>query len=271
MSGIKRREFITLLGGAAVAWPLAARAQQRERMRRIGVFMPGAPDHAEYQARNAAFLQGLGEFGWTVGRTVEIEYRWGQGDGQRYPAMAAEVVALTPEVILGNGTAVVTALLRATQNIPIVFVEVVDPVGGGLVDSLARPGGNATGFASPEFGFSSKWLELLKDIAPRVKRVAVLRDASIASQIAMLGAMQSIAPALGLDVRAIDVRDPSFIEQAVAGFAREPNGALIITPGARVALHRTLIAKLASMYRLPTVYPFRTHFTNGANSSLPAA
>ena len=233
MSGIKRREFITLLGGAAVAWPLAARAQQRERMRRIGVFMPGAPDHAEYQARNAAFLQG------------------------------AELVALTPEVILGNGTAVVTALLRATQNIPIVFVEVVDPVGGGLVDSLARPGGNATGFASPEFGFSSKWLELLKDIAPRVKRVAVLRDASIASQIAMLGAMQSIAPALGLDVRAIDVRDPSFIEQAVAGFAREPNGALIITPGARVALHRTLIAKLASMYRLPTVYPFRTDVVAG--------
>jgi putative ABC transport system substrate-binding protein len=225
--------------------------------------MPGAPDHAEYQARNAAVLQGLGEFGWTVGRTVEIEYRWGQGDGQRYAVLAAELVALEPEVILGNGTAVVTALLRATQNIPIVFVEVVDPVGGGLVDSLSRPGGNATGFASPEFGFSSKWLELLKDIAPRVQRVAVLRDASIASQIAMLGAMQSMAPVLGLDVRAINVRDPSYIEQAVVGFAREPNGALIIAPGARVALHRTLIAKLASMHRLPTVYPFRTDVIAG--------
>ena len=260
---IGRREFVVTLGGAAAAWPLAARSQQRTRLRRIGVFMPGAPDHAEYQARNAAFLQGLGEFGWTVGRTVEIEYRWGQGDGQRYAVLAAELVALEPEVILGAGTAVVTALLRATQNIPIVFAEVVDPVGGGLVDSLARPGGNATGFAYPEFGFSSKWLELLKDIAPRVKRVAVLRDASIASQIAMLGAMQSIAPALGLNVRAIDLRDPSFIEQAVAGFAREPNGALIIAPSARAALHRSLIAKLASVYRLPTVYPFRTDVVAG--------
>src|SRR6516165_9065379 len=154
---LQRREVIAALGGAAAAWPLAARAQQRTRLRRIGVFMPGAPDNADYQVRNAAFLQGLGEFGWTVSRTVEIEYRWGQGDGQRYAVLAAELVALEPEVILGTGTAVVTALLRATQNIPIVFVEVVDPVGGGLVDSLARPGGNATGFASPEFGFSSKW------------------------------------------------------------------------------------------------------------------
>jgi putative ABC transport system substrate-binding protein len=260
---LKRREFITLLSGAAAAWPRAARAQQRTRLRRIGAFMPGAPDHAEYQARNAAFLQGLGEFGWTVGRTVQIEYRWGLGDSQRYAAMAAELVALTPEVILGNGTAVVAALLRATQTIPIVFVEVVDPVGGGLVDSLARPGGNVTGFAAPEFGFSSKWLELLKEIAPRVKRVAVLRDASIASQIGMLGAIQSVAPVLGLDVRAIDVRDATLIEQAVAGFAREPNGGLIVPPSAGAILHGTLIAKLAAMYRLPTVYQFRSDVVAG--------
>jgi putative tryptophan/tyrosine transport system substrate-binding protein len=259
---MNRRAFITLLGGAG-AWPIAAGAQQRTRLRRIGVFMPGAPDHAEYQARNAAFLQGLGEFSWTVGRTVEIEYRWGQGDSQRYPAIAAELVALTPEVILGNGTAVVAALLRATQIIPIVFVEVVDPVGGGLVDSLARPGGNATGFAAPEFGFSSRWLELLKEIAPRVQRAAVLRDASIASQIGMLGAIQSVAPALGLDVRAIDVRDPSVIEQAITGFAREPNGGLIIPASARAILHGTLIAKLAAMYRLPTVYQSRSDVAAG--------
>ena len=266
---LRRREFLSVLGGT-VALPLAAHAQQRTRLRRIGVFMPGASDDAEYQARNAAFLQGLGELGWTVGRTVEIEYRWGLGDSQRYAALAAELVALAPEVILADGTATVATLLRATQNIPIIFVEVVDPVGGGLVDNLARPDGNATGFAYPEFGFSNKWLELLKEIAPRVKRVAVLRDASISSQIGMFGAMQSVAPVLGLDLRAIDVRDPSFIEQAVTSFAREPNGALIIAPSARAILHRKLIATLAATYRLPTVYPSRSDVVTGGLMSYGA-
>jgi putative ABC transport system substrate-binding protein len=178
--------------------------------------------------------------------------------------MAAELVALAPEVILADGTATVATLLRATQNISIIFVEVVDPAGGGLVDNLARPDGNATGFAYPEFGFSNKWLELLKEIAPRVKRVAVLRDASISSQIGMFGAMQSVAPVLELDLRAIDVRDPSFIEQAVTSFAREPNGALIIAPSARAILHRKLIATLAATYRLPTVYPSRSDVVTAA-------
>ena len=225
---LRRREFLSVLGGT-VALPLAAHAQQRTRLRRIGVFMPGASDDAEYQARNAAFLQGLGELGWTVGRTVEIEYRWGLGDSQRYAALAAELVALAPEVILADGTATVATLLRATQNIPIIFVEVVDPVGGGLVDNLARPDGNATGFAYPEFGFSNKWLESLKEIAPRVKRVAVLRDASISSQIGMFGAMlrdsgfdpsRLFGPVIGCKTVSIpsDVTDPQYpANAALAG------------------------------------------------------
>jgi putative ABC transport system substrate-binding protein len=175
---VRRRSFITLLGGAA-AWPLAARAQQGERVRRIGVFMPGTADDSEYQAGNGAFLQALGELGWIVGRNVRIDYRWGAGDVDRYRATAANLVSLAPDVVLAEGTAAVSALQKVTRSVPIVFVDVVDPVGGSLVASLARPGGN-TGFLSSEFGFSGKWLELLKDIAPRVRRVAVIRDSAIA-------------------------------------------------------------------------------------------
>ena len=184
---MRRRDFITLLGGAAAAWPLAAHAQQRDRMRRIGVFMPGVADDPEYQARNAAFLQRLGELGWIVGRNVRIEYRWGAGDVERYRTIAAELVALAPDVVLALGFSTVSALQKASRTVPIVFATVTDPVGGGLVASLARPGGNTTGFISTEFGFSGKWLELLKEIAPRVTRAAVMRDAAIASQVGLFG------------------------------------------------------------------------------------
>src|SRR6516165_5399351 len=190
---VRRRSFITLLGGAA-AWPLAARAQQGERVRRIGVFMPGTADDSEYQAGNGAFLQALGELGWIVGRNVRIDYRWGAGDVDRYRATAADLVSLAPDVVLAEGTATVSALQKATRSVPIVFVDVVDPVGGSLVASLARPGGNATGFLNFEFGFSGKWLEVLKEIAPKVSRVAVIRDPAIASQNGMFGGIQSVAP-----------------------------------------------------------------------------
>jgi putative ABC transport system substrate-binding protein len=202
------------------------------------VFQPGAADASEYEARNAAFLQGLGQLGWIVGRNVQIEFRWGAGRVERYPAMAQELVALAPDIILGNGSAIVTALQRATRTVPIVFAAVTDPVGSGLVASLARPGGNTTGFISQEFGFAGKWLELLREIAPRVTRVAVLRDSAIASQIGMLGGIQSVAPALGMEMRPIDLRDPDEIERAVAAFAREPNGGLIVAPAGRAVRDR---------------------------------
>ena len=201
---MKRRAFITLLGGAA-AWPLAAHAQQARR--RIAVFMPGVADDPEYAARNAVFLQGLAELGWIVGRNTRIDYRWGAGDVDRYRTIASELVALTPDVIVALGYAIVSALQKATRSVPIVFTNVIDPVGGGLVESLARPGGNTTGFASPEFGFAGKWLELLKEIAPQVTRVAVLRDAAIASQVALFGSIQSVAPSLGVEPRPIDSHD----------------------------------------------------------------
>jgi putative tryptophan/tyrosine transport system substrate-binding protein len=186
---VRRREFITLLGGAAVAWPLAARAQQGERMRRIGVFMNLASDDAEGQARNAAFLQGLQQSGWTVSRNVQIDYRWSAGDAELFRRHAAELAVLAPDVILATGSATVGPLLQATRTVPIVFVQVPDPVGAGFVESLARPGGNATGFTIFEYGISGKWLELLKEIAPSVTRVAVLRDPAIAAGAGQLGAI----------------------------------------------------------------------------------
>ena len=259
---MRRREFITLLGGAAT-WPLAARAQQREQMRRIGVLMNLGSDDALGQARNAAFLQGLQELGWTVGRNVRIEYRWGAGDAERYRAIATELVATEPDVILALGTSTVSALRRATRSVPIVFTNVTDPVGGSLVASLARPGGNVTGFLSTEFGFAGKWLELLKEIAPRVTRVAVIRDSAIASQIGLFGGIQSVAPSLGVELRPVDSRDAGEIEREVAGFAREPNGGLIAASGSNVLLHRELIVALAARHRLPAVYPYRSHVISG--------
>ena len=259
---MKRREFITLLGGAAAAWPLAARAQQGERMRRVGVFMPGVADDSEFQARNAAFLQGLGELGWTVGRNLRIDYRWGAGDVERYRAIAAELVALTPDVVLATGSTTVSALQKASRTVPIVFANVTDPVGGSLVASLVRPGGNATGFTSTEFSFSGKWLELLKEVAPRVRRAAVMR-AAVASQIGMFGGIQSAASLLGIELRPIDLGDAGEIERVVTAFASEPNGGLVVVSGALAFLHRDLIVTLAARHRLPAVYPYRTHVAGG--------
>jgi putative tryptophan/tyrosine transport system substrate-binding protein len=260
---MKRRDFITVLGGAAAAWPLRALAQQGARMRRIGVFMPGVANDPEYEVRIAAFLQGLGELGWIVGRNVRIDYRWGAGDVERYRAIAAELIALSPDVVVAYGYAIASALQKASRSVPIVFASVTDPVGGGLVASLARPGGNATGFVSSEFGFAGKWLELLKEIEPRVKRVAVLRNAAIASQIALFGSIQSVAPSFGVELRPIDTSDAGEIERAITAFAGEPDGGLIAASGAGVILHRELIVMLAARHRLPAVYAYRGHVAIG--------
>jgi putative ABC transport system substrate-binding protein len=266
---MRRRAFIALLGGAA-AWPLAPRAQQRERMRRIGVLMPGAADDPEYEARNAAFLQGLGEFGWNVGRNVQIDYRWGAGNVDQYRTFAEELVALKPDVILGNGTAAVSALEKVTRTVPIVFAAITDPVGSGLVASLARPGGNATGFAASELGLGGKLLELLKELAPRVTRVAVMRDSAIASQIGFLGGIQSVAPSLGVELRPIDLRDTGAIERDVTAFAREPNGGLLAVASAQAFLHRGLIVTLADRYKLPAIYSGRLFVAGGGLASYAA-
>ena len=255
---MKRREFITLVGGIA-AWPLAARAQQAERMRRIGVLMPLAANDPEGQARVAVFVKGLHGLGWTVGRNVRIDIRWSAGDADEIRKYAAELTALTPDVILANGASAIGPLLQATRTVPIVFAVVSDPVGAGFVDSLARPGGNATGFTLFEYGISGKWLELLKQIAPRVTRVAVLRDAATSSGTGQFGAIQSVAPPFGVEVSPINVRDASEIERAVTAFARSTTGGLIVTASALSAVHRDLIVTLAARHRLPAVY-FARHF-----------
>ena len=251
---MRRREFITLLGGAAAAWPLAARAQQGERMRRIGVLMSSAADDPEGQARIAAFLQGLQQLGWTDGRNVRIDTRWAAGNADDIRKYAAELVALAPDVILATGSAIVAPLLQATRAVPIVFVHVPDPVGAGFVDSLARPGGNATGFIMFEYGLSGKWLELLKQIAPGVTRAAVIRDPAITAGIGQFAAIQSVAPSLGVEVSPVNVRDAGEIERAVTAFARSSNGGLIVTASALAAVHRDLIITLAARHKLPAVY-----------------
>jgi putative tryptophan/tyrosine transport system substrate-binding protein len=250
---MKRREFITLLGAGA-AWPLAARAQQGERMRRIGVLMNTAADDPEGKVRNAAFERELQELGWTDGRNVRIDYRWGAGDADRIRRYAAELVSLSPDVILTVGSATAGPLLQATRTVPIVFVQAPDPVGAGFVDSLARPGGNATGFTLFEYGISGKWLELLKEIAPRVTRVAVLRDPAIAAGTGQLGAIQSAAPSFGVELSPLGVRDPGEIERAITAFARSSNGGLIVTVSTLAGVHRDLIVTLAARYKLPAVY-----------------
>ncbi len=260
---MRRREFITLLCSAAAALPLAARAQQGERMRRIGVLSPLAADDPEGQARIAAFLQGLQELGWTVGRNVQIEYRWGARDADRNRTSAAELVALAPDVILANGTFITAALQQATRTVPIVFVQVTDPVGGGFVESLARPGGNATGFTQFEYGMSGKWLELLKQIAPSATRAAVVRDPSNPAGSAQFGAIQSVAPSFGVELRPVDVRDAGDIERGVTAFARSSNGGLIVTSSALAIIHREPIITLAARHRLPAVYPYRLFVTVG--------
>jgi putative tryptophan/tyrosine transport system substrate-binding protein len=258
---MKRRDFITLLGGAA-AWPVAARAQQGERMRRIGVLVAVADD-PEGQTRIAAFLQGLQQLGWVDGRNVQIDMRWAAGDPDRFRKYAAELVALAPDVILAAGGAVVPLLLQATRTVPIVFTQTSDPVGGGFVDSLARPGGNATGFLAFEYGISAKWLELLKEIAPRVTRAAVIRDVAIASGTGQWGALQSAAPSFGVELSPVNMRDASEIERAIAAFARSPNGGMILTGSALAVVHRDLIITLAARHKLPAIYYSRSFVTGG--------
>jgi putative ABC transport system substrate-binding protein len=261
---MKRREFITMLGGVTIGWPLAARAQQTERMRRIGVLLAAAADDAEFQARIGAFLQGLQQLGWTDGRNVRIDTRWATTNADDIRRHAAELAALAPDVILAaTGTVTVAPLLQATRTVPIVFVSVIDPVGAGFVDSLARPGGNATGFTVFEYGMSGKWLELLKEIAPRVTRAAVLRDPAIASGIGQFAAVQAVAPSLGVELSPVDARDAPEIERAVTAFARSLNGGLIVTASALATRHRDLIIALAARHRLPATYASRHFVTAG--------
>jgi len=251
---MKRREFITLIGGAA-AWPLAVRAQQADRMRRIGILLPAAANDADFQTWVGAFLQALAQLDWTIGRNVRIDTRWATANAAEIRKHAAELAALKPDVILASGSSTVGPLLQATREVPIVFPAVVDPVGAGFIDSLARPGGNATGFLLFEYSLGGKWLELLKQIAPGVTRVAILRDPASASGIGQFGAIQAVAPALGVEVSPLNVqRDAGEIERAVAAFARAPNGGLILTASGMSILHHDLIIKLAARHKLPAVY-----------------
>ena len=262
---MKRREFITLFGGAAVAWPLAARAQQPERMRRIALFTNLAADDPEAQARNAAFLRALQQLGWTEGRNVRIDFRWGAGDADRNHQYASELVALGPDVILATGSPTVEPLRRATRDIPIVFVQITDPVGAGLVASLARPGGNITGFTNFEYGMSGKWLELLKEIAPRVTRSLVLREAGSVSGVGQLAAIQAVAPSFGVEPRPADVRDVEEIEHSITEFARDSSGdrGLVVTASGLAIIHRQLIVTLAARHMLPAIYPLRFYVPEG--------
>ena len=259
---MKRRAFIAALGGAA-AWPLVARGQQPERMRRIGVLMNIPSDNANEQARLAGFLQELQQLGWTDGRNVRIDTRWGAADAERTRKYAAELVSLSPDVILADGTPALEPLLQATRAASIVFVGVSDPVDTGFVDSLSRPGRNVTGFMLFEYSLCGKWLELLKEIAPGVTRAAVLRDAALASGIGQWGAIQTAAPSVGVEVSPMNIRDPGEIERAVTAFARTSNGGLILAPSALAALHHNLIITLAARYKLPAVYPLRYYVTDG--------
>ena len=256
----KRREFITLLGGAAAAWPLAARAQQPERMRRIGALMYLAADDPDSPALAAAFARGLQELGWIEGRNIQIDYRWGGGDLDRVRRYAAELVALAPDVILVTSGSALAALQNATRTVPIVFASVSDPVGAGYVASLARPGGNTTGFTLFEYSISGKWLELLKQLAPGMTRAAVIRDPSITSGTGQFAAIQAVAPPLGVELTPIDARDAGGIEHTIAGFT---GGGLIVTASPSAFLRRELIIAAVARHRLPAVYPIRLYVANG--------
>jgi putative ABC transport system substrate-binding protein len=261
---MRRREFIRGLGGGmAAVWPLAARAQQAGRMKRIGVLTGITVDDPEGQARRAAFQHRLEELGWTVDRDVEIDYHWGGANPESIHKSAAELVALAPDVILASGGSVVGALLQASRAVPIVFAGVIDPVGSGFVDSLARPGGNATGFLVFEYSLSGKWVELLKQIAPSVTRAAVLRDIANPAGSAQFSAIQTVAQSLGVEVSPLNMRDTSEIERGVAAFERSSNSGLIVTASPTITIFRNLIISLANKYRLPTVYPFRFFVTDG--------
>jgi putative ABC transport system substrate-binding protein len=249
---IRRREFIAGLG-SAVAWPLVARAQQLVQMRRMGILLPAAADDTEFQARVGAFLQGLALLGWSIGRNVRIDIRWATANAADIRRHAAELAALAPDIILANGGSTVTPLLQVTRTVPIVFVTVTDPVGAGLVDSLARPGGNATGFMTAEFSIGGKWLELLKQIAPGVTRVAVLRNSTSAGP-ALFAVIQAMAPSLRVEVNPVNASDASDFERVVAAVARAPNAGLIVTSVAAATLHRDWIIMLAARHKLPAVY-----------------
>jgi putative ABC transport system substrate-binding protein len=250
---MRRREFITLLGGAA-ALPVAARAQQPERVRRIGVLMPTAAEDRDGQDRISALLQGLQQWGWTVGRNVRMEYRWDTGGADAIRKGAAELVGLAPDIIVANGSVAMGPLMQLTRTVPIVFATVADPVGQGYVNNLSRPGRNATGFVLYEFGLAGKWLELLKEMAPQTTRVAILRDASLSAGVAQFAAIQSVAPSLGVELTAINIHETDEIERALMQFARAPNSGLIVTGGSQAVAHREVIAALATRYKLPAVY-----------------
>ena len=251
---MKRREFILTLGSTAVAWPLAVRAQQPERMRRIGVLLPAAADDAQFQTWVGAFLQALGQAGWTIGSNVRIDTRWATANAADIRRHAAELAALAPDVILSYGSSTVGPLVQATRTVPIVFPIIGDPVAAGFVRNLARPGRNATGFMTSEYGLAGKWLELLKQIAPDVTRVAVLRNPATPTGPAQFAVIQAVAPSLRVEVNPVDMRYAGEIEPAVAALARAPNGGLIVTAGAGAQLHRDLIVTLAARHKLPTVY-----------------
>ena len=261
---MKRRDFITLIGGAAATWPLAARAQQSERVRRVGVLVASAADDSQFQTWVGAFLQALAQLGWIDGRNVRVDIRWATANADDLRRHAAELAALAPDVLVAaTGTATAAPLLQATRTVPLVFVQVIDPVGAGFVASLAQPGGNATGFTSFEYGLSGKWLELLKQIAPSMPRAAVLRDPAVASGIGQFAAIQAVAPSLGVELSPVDARDAPEIERAVTAFARSGNGGLIVTPSPVAARHRDLIATLAARHRLPAVYGARHYAAAG--------
>jgi putative ABC transport system substrate-binding protein len=259
---MRRRDFITLLGGAAAAWPLAARAEQSERMRRVGVLMPLVAGDPEAQVRSTVFAQSLQQLGWTVGRNLQIDYRFAGGEGDRIRQYAAELVALAPDVIMTVGSSTVAPMQQATRTIPIVFTNLADPVGAGIVQSLARPGGNATGFTNFEYSMSGKWVELLKQVAPGVTRAAVLRDITAAAGMGQFGAIRSVAQSLGVELTPLGVSDAGELERGVSAFARSGNGGLIVTAGG-TAFRRDLFIRLASRHKLPAVYPFRYYAKDG--------
>jgi putative ABC transport system substrate-binding protein len=264
---MKRREFIALLGGAVIAWPRRSGAQQAEQVRRIGVCMNFPEDDQEGQARVAAFAQAFHRLGWTEGGNVHTEVRWAADDPDLYWRYSQELVALAPHVILASASQCVAALQHVTRSVPIVFANVVDPVGAGFVNSLARPGGNATGFTAFEYTIGGKWLDLLRELVPTVTRVAVLRDPSFSAGIGQFAAIQSAASSSRVELSAIDIRDVGDIERALAAFAREPNGGVIITASSAAVIHRQSIISLLTQYRLPNVYPFRYYPTTGSLAS----
>ena len=260
---MKRRAFITLLGGAAATWPLVARAQQSKHMRRVAALMPYTANDPQAQNRNAAFLQGLQQLGWTIGQNVQIDYRWSDGNEDDTRKYAAELVALAPDVIFTSGSAAIGPLRRATRTVPIVFVLVPDPVGAGFVDSLARPGGNITGFTQFDYGIGAKWLEVLKEIAPNTTRAAVIRDPAITAGIGQWGAILSVSPSVAIEVSPVNLVDGGEIDRGLTAFARSPNGGLIVTGSALAVVHRDLIIALAARLRLPAVYYDRYFATAG--------